>query len=86
MIYKKHDKVLFTFLGQKTRGVILEKLSNGKYRIKADDGTVYGFILASEPKPTKKKSSELILTKIVTFRPFVPRPVVFENLVLVLNY
>ena len=65
MIYKVDERVLFTFLGQRTRGIILNKLANGKYRIKGDDGTTYNSILDSEPKPTKNKSSELMLGYII---------------------
>ena len=65
MKYKVDDKVLFTFLGQKMRGIVLDKLKDDKYRIKETDGTIYSFILASEPKPVKKESNNLVLGYII---------------------
>lgn len=52
-MYKVGDKVLFTFLGQELRGVIIEKADRVKWKIKCSTGTVYPFIYGKEP--VKKK-------------------------------
>ena len=52
-MYKVGDRVIFTFLGQRQKGSVTEKLKGGKYKVVSDDGTTYPFIYGKEP--VKKK-------------------------------
>jgi len=56
-MYKVGDIVLFTFLGGKMKGTIIEKVDRLKWKVKANDGTVYPFIYGKEP--VKKKGVKL---------------------------
>lgn len=65
-MYKVGDKVLFTFLGQKKKGIIISKVNNIKCKIKSDDGSTYPSIYTKETQ-SKKKSDKplgLILDKL----------------------
>jgi hypothetical protein len=54
---KVGDKVIFTFLGQKKTGEIIERVNNEKWKIKSIEGTIYPFIYETPPQPTKKGES-----------------------------
>lgn len=65
MKYNIGDRVLFTFLGEKIRGEITEKVDRVKFKIRADDGTVYPWIYGKEPVKVKGKRLEKALGVIV---------------------
>jgi hypothetical protein len=60
MKYKVGDRVLFTFLGSKYKGVITEKVDNFKFKVTADDGTNYPFVHKKKPNKTESVLSYII--------------------------
>ena len=52
-MYKVGDEVLFTFLGEMYKGVLLNKIDKVKWRIQSDSGKIFPFIY-NKP-PVKKK-------------------------------
>jgi hypothetical protein len=54
---KVGDRVRFTFLGSELMGVIIAKVDNVKWKVKADGGSIYPFIYGKEP--VKKKGVKL---------------------------
>jgi len=64
-MYKVGDIVIFTFLGGRMRGEIIEKVDKVRWKVKANDGTIYPFIFGKEPIKEKGKTLEKPLGVII---------------------
>jgi len=54
--YKIGDRVGFTFIGEKLKGTITEKVDNFQFKVDGDDGKTYPWVYK---KPPNKKETVL---------------------------
>lgn len=62
-VFKVGDTVIFNFIGTKTKGVIVNRMSDGRWIINHNKGTTSG-VPASEMKPLSKENNADTCTKV----------------------